>query len=911
MADFIVTNNNDSGKGSLRQAILDANNHDGADRILVSGNIKLNSAIEITDSVSIVNVGKTIITQKGSDRLFYIDDGDADKISRVNFIGIRMRGGNTEGSGGAIFSQEDLGLFRSNLVGNTAGDRGGAVYIEGAKLTTNRTNIINNKARTGGAVALGFGSLGKLANSNISGNTASDDGGGIAASYGSDLELFKSEISGNTASDAGGISAYYNSSVKLAQTTVSDNTASKLGGGIGAVYGSQVEVVRSTISGNQAKFDGGISLNSSALQMSASEVANNQADNVGGIGVSYYSQALISNSNISGNTATKGDAGGIGVSYISSLELDSSDVTNNQANQFAGGIKVDLGSQAAIAKSSISGNQAKASGGIHVVDNSSLSLVESQVSGNVARKFQGGGIGIADSGKAEITDSSIVNNRANQAEGGGIDVARTSSLKLDNTLVAENKAADIGGGINADTNSEVAIKDSTVADNKARIGGGLSAANGSSLSLTDVAVIDNLATEFGGGINAYFDSSLEIERGRVEGNAAPLVGGINLANGSAGKLSNTTIANNVAETSGGGINVYLDSQLEAFNTAITGNINGGIQSFGENNSVTLIASPVKDNTLADISGDGINEVTSQIIEAENITDLSGYRLESNALASGGQLLSLAGRDSGEVGTASFNFTGKSGNYTVKIGTYDENDGAATIELAQQGNAIGSIVLDDNSGGNSISADTQVTKVIATNIYINQGDSFSLTGFEDGNEHARIDFIEFAAVGANGEEAEPNTGGETPIVNPDPTPTADTIRWEAEAADSLIGYRTENIAGASGGTVLSLIGEAQGEAGSASFTVGSTGTYDILLASYDENDGAASFNVELNGSRIGETLSLNQDLGSNIANAQTAITETIAFGVSLEAGDILTVNGLENGGEHARLDYLEFIPTDAI
>ena len=912
MAKFIVTNNNDSGIGSLRQAILDANQLEGADTIEVSGNITLTSAINITDSVSIVSVGKTTITQTGNDRLFYINDGDADSLSEVKFRGIKMTGGNTAGSGGAIFSQENLGIFGSNLLNNTAGDRGGAVYVEGAALRVNGSNLFKNTAGTGGAIALAFDSQANITSSRISGNTATADGGGISVSYGSKLQISNSKVSGNTANNGGAISAYYDSSAKLAKTTVSGNTAQQAGGGIASAYYSDVEVVRSTISGNTAKISGGIDLASSTLLSSGNEITGNTADDNGGIGISYYSQANIFDSIISGNAA-KFNAGGINAIYGSKLNLDNSLVTDNVAGKFGGGINADLGSRLEITSSAINDNQAKASGGINLTEASSLSLVDSQVSGNQATKFQGGGIGISDFSTAEISASIISENTSQQSKGGGISVVRDSNLKVDNAVIADNTAAESGGGVDANNSSQVEVTDSIIVINQARIGGGINAANKSFLSLTDTVVADNAATDFGGGINALFNSKVEIERGTVTGNTASVVGGINIANGSSGKLANSSVDNNVAETSGGGINVYSDSQLEVFDSSITNNTNGGLQAY-ENSTVTLISSRVTDNTLSNISGDGVTEVTTQIIEAEAIADLAGYRLESNSQASGGQLLSLVGENSNEVGAANFNFNGASGNYTVKIGTYDENDGAATIKLAQQGDVVGSIILDENSGSSGIADDTKVTKVIAANISINQGDRFTLTGFEDGGEHARIDFIEFEAVNENGEGATSNpvdttpTTPTTPTTNPDPTPT-DVIRWEAENADSLTGYRTERIAGASGDTVLSLLGEAFGETGSASFTVGNSGTYDILLATYDENDGAASFDVELNGSQIGDTLVLNNDLGSNVANAQTAVSEIVAFGVSLEAGDILTVNGLEQDSEHARLDYVELLATE--
>ena len=899
MAKFIVTNNNDAGIGSLRQAIIDANKLEGADTIEVSGNITLNSAINITDSASIVNVGKTIITQTGNDRLFYINDGNAEKFSEVIFKGIEITGGNTVESGGAIYSLENLGIFGSNLLNNTAGDGGGAVYVKGAALRVNGSSLFNNTARTGGAIAL-VDSQANITSSNVSKNTAID-GGGFAVNNDSRLQISASKISGNTANYGGGISTYYNSSAKLVNTTVSGNTALELGGGIASAYYSNVEVVRSTISGNKAKISGGIDLAGSTLKVTGSEVSKNTANDNGGIGISYFSQANITDSKISGNTA-KNDAGGINVTYGSTLTLDNSIVAENIADGFAGGINTDFGSKARITNSLINDNQAKASGGINVTDGAYLSLVESQVSGNKAIMFQAGGIGISYYSQAEISVSNISGNTSNRA-GGGIDVTHYSDLTVNNTLIADNTAAEFGGGINANDNSVVEVTNSNIATNQARIGGGINVTNKSSLSLEDIGVANNVATGFAGGINALFDSKVAIDRGTVTGNAAPVVGGINIANGSSAKLANSSVDNNIAEISGGGINVYFDSQLEAFNTSITENTNGGLQSY-ENNTVTLISSPVINNSLSNISGDGITEITTQVIEAE-ILDLAGYRLESNSLASGGKLLSLIGEQQEEVGTASFNFTGATGNYTVKIGTYDENDGAATIQLARQGNVVGSIILDANAGSSGIANDTKVTRVIAANISINQGDSFTLTGFEDGNEHARIDFIEFEAVNEDGEAATSTVVDTTPI----PTTTSNSIRWEAESADSITGYRTEHVTGASEGTVLSLVGEAPGETGSASFTVENSGTYDILLATYDENDGAASFNIELNGSRIGNTSVFDDDLGSNIANAQTAVSDIIAFGVDLRAGDVLTINGFEQGSEHARLDYIELLTTE--
>ena len=65
-ADFIVTNLNDSGAGSLRQAILDANAAGTVDTITfqagLTGTIQLGAEFDISDDVTITGPGAAAIT---------------------------------------------------------------------------------------------------------------------------------------------------------------------------------------------------------------------------------------------------------------------------------------------------------------------------------------------------------------------------------------------------------------------------------------------------------------------------------------------------------------------------------------------------------------------------------------------------------------------------------------------------------------------------------------------------------------------------------------------------------------------------------------------------------------------------------------------------------------------------------
>lgn len=134
-----------------------------------------------------------------------------------------------------------------------------------------------------------------------------------------------------------------------------------------------------------------------------------------------------------------------------------------------------------------------------------------------------------------------------------------------------------------------------------------------------------------------------------------------------------------------------------------------------------------------------------------------------------------------------------------------------------------------------------------------------------------------------------------------------VRIEAETITNRSVYRVENISAASGGKALSLVGGAGNEVGKVSFKfTGVDGLYDVVLGTFDENDGQARFNVRQNGSAIG-SITLNQDLGSDSPNAQAAVARKVTT-VQIKNGDTFVVNGVENASEYARLDYIDFIPS---
>ena len=229
MTPFIVTNLDDSGDGSLRKAIEDANANMGADTITfsVTGTNFLSSELPaITGELAIDGPGATSLTINGNNsfRVFLIESG-----ATVTISGLTIRNGHAaSGEGGGILNEGTLAVTNSVVSGNSAEGPG----IGGG--------ILNRGALT-------------ITNSTVSGNSAS--GGGGIENRGT-LTITNSTVSGNSASGGGGIGN--GGTLTIINSTVSLNVA-LVGGGIG--NGGRLTITKSTISGNSGGDGGGGILN--------------------------------------------------------------------------------------------------------------------------------------------------------------------------------------------------------------------------------------------------------------------------------------------------------------------------------------------------------------------------------------------------------------------------------------------------------------------------------------------------------------------------------------------------------------------------------------------------------------------------------------------------------------------------
>ncbi|MFO1002246.1 MAG: choice-of-anchor Q domain-containing protein [Planctomycetaceae bacterium] len=304
MTTFTVTSLADSGSGSLRQAVLDANATAGEDEILfqsgLNGTISLTSGqMTISETVEITGNGaaNSIIDAQLTSRIFEISSG------AVSLSGLTLRNGQTTGNnvnyadntnnGGAIksLSSGTLTISGSTLSGNSTfggGSHGGAVFSDTGAIIINESVLSGNRTTGDGAYGGGiFSRSGEvtITRSTLSGNLtegASSDGGAIFVANGP-ISVKQSTLAANSTMDAfadGGAVFARNNSVVLSQSTVSGNSVQGSGARGGAVFSGYgtVTVSQSTVA------------------------LNSSVQNVGGGIFSYSGSISIRNSILAGNT---------------------------------------------------------------------------------------------------------------------------------------------------------------------------------------------------------------------------------------------------------------------------------------------------------------------------------------------------------------------------------------------------------------------------------------------------------------------------------------------------------------------------------------------------------------------------------------------------------------------------------
>jgi hypothetical protein len=299
-----VTSTADSGSGTLRSALINAQNGD-----TITFNLPKPSTIQLTSTslsvngtVTIAGPGPAALTINGNQTFSDLVIGAA---AKVTMAGLTISDGGSGASGGGGINDSAGGILTlSNCVisGNSTTASGGGISTGPGQVTINNCAISHNNAQFGGGI-FGAGPI-TIYRCTISSNTASSGGAGINSDN-ANLVLQNSQVIGNQAASAthvqGGGVDYFSAGqgqVSIINCLIAGNSATGLAAGTMAQGGGlniegQATIVDSTIFNNQAI--GGSSTSSFGGSASG-----------GGVWIATKTASLI-NCTISDNTAMGGN----------------------------------------------------------------------------------------------------------------------------------------------------------------------------------------------------------------------------------------------------------------------------------------------------------------------------------------------------------------------------------------------------------------------------------------------------------------------------------------------------------------------------------------------------------------------------------------------------------------------------
>ncbi|MBD2383863.1 beta strand repeat-containing protein [Cylindrospermum sp. FACHB-282] len=400
MSIITVTNSQDSGPGSLRDALANAQAGDTIEfaSSLANETITLTSGqLSITESITIDGSGAANLTISGNN------------ASRVFFI-----------------AQSEDATIKDLIItnGKTTGKGGGIQVSSYSSLTLINSQVNNNTADQGGGVQVGYTSHATIINSSFDNNdgTATGSGfsaGAIATENDGSLSIKDSEFTNNRGVSGG---AVYNllGSLTVENSVFVNNTATLEGGAIftDGANPSGPNPTSSTVGGT--------------IRISDSWFEGNES--VGGGGALYLyiynpDQVIVENSTIINNTTTtnsKGNAQGGGIRANGNVTIRNVTLANNTTEKQGGALWLDGDSTSA---------------------NAVINIENSTFSGNTATDTDGGfggAIAINPSATAtlNVTNSTIVDNYAGENGGAFWVVEPSQQTTLTNSIVANNTAND-------------------------------------------------------------------------------------------------------------------------------------------------------------------------------------------------------------------------------------------------------------------------------------------------------------------------------------------------------------------------------------------------------------------------------------------------------------------------------------
>jgi uncharacterized repeat protein (TIGR01451 family) len=230
-ATITVQNLDDSGAGSLRQALVDAGDGDTIDFAPgLTGTINLDGVLDVPDeNLTITGPGAAALTVSGQDShpVFAVNAGGTVNAGwTVAISGMTIANGFSSFGfgGGGIHNRGTVTIDRCTLAGNRSNRGGGGIFNLGTMVITNSTLVANEALRV----------------------DIDSSGGGVHNS--GTITITNSTLSGNQAVIDSGGGLFNEGSATITNSTLSGNSAGTVGGGIGSI--GDTAIINSTVSGN-------------------------------------------------------------------------------------------------------------------------------------------------------------------------------------------------------------------------------------------------------------------------------------------------------------------------------------------------------------------------------------------------------------------------------------------------------------------------------------------------------------------------------------------------------------------------------------------------------------------------------------------------------------------------------------
>ncbi len=715
-ANLHVTNTNDSGAGSLRQAILDANASPADDEIdfqipgcvaatpctitLTSGEL----AIANNGLLTITGPGSNVVSVSGNNqsRVFNISAG-----SIVNISGITIKNGKTangaagpniNGAGNGGSGADGGGIYNdggnltltnctvtanstgsggngNNVVGGAGGNggNGAGIYTNGGMLNLNNTSVSGNVTGNGGlglftAANGGTGGNGggiynnagtlSFSGASLSGNVTGAGGGGGSSCDGCLAG------SGGRGGDGAGIYSF-NGSVILNTNTILGNHT-----GNGGAAGSAGDSGRGGSGGNGA----GIYNNGSSLTITATSISSNSIANSGDNNNAFRKT----------NGITGGSGGGI--FNTGTADITSTTINNNSSGRGGDGTNAGNGGGA--------GGTGGSGGGLF--NQGTLKLTNSTVSNNISGAGGNGGTCLLSSGCSSGVGGS-------GGSGGGILNAGTATLN--NDTIANNTANGGGSGLSAGAGGN---------------GGGFASQSGTA-NLRNTIIANNGAVGIGPDVLGTFTSSGHNFIGKSDGSGGFVNGSNGDQVGTSGAPKNPLISATLQDNGGPTLTMALSSASTAKdagdNCVLTANGcgDGNPAVTTDQRGVTRPQGPT-----VDIGAVEVTVLTVTINQAAGQADPTGVQpvnftvaFNEDVTGFGSSGVSLAG-STASVGSATIVVTGGPKTYNVAISNVGPGVLQASILAGAAADTAGNLNLA------STSTDNQITLIVPViNLVVNK------------------------------------------------------------------------------------------------------------------------------------------------------------------------------------------------